>query len=281
MFQKLKEFILITIATLIVSAGTYYFKFPNNFSTGGVTGISIVLGHLVEGITPGTFVLILNVLFLIIGFFFLNRSFGLKTIYCSLLMSLSIRLFEIFLPLNAPLTNQKFLELCFSVLFPAFGSAILFNMNASTGGTDIVAMILKKYTSLDIGKALFCSDFIIVCLTIFVFGVETFLFSMFGLMIRTFLVDSVIENINLKKNFIIVTTHPKEINDFITEKLHRSGTFWESKGAFTDDKRYMIMVVLNRPQAKELRAFVKKVDKHAFVVINNTSNIIGKGFREI
>ena len=82
------------------------------------------------------------------------------------------------------------------------------------------------------------------------------------------------ENQELKKQL-------EEINDFITEKLHRSGTFWESKGAFTDDKRYMIMVVLNRPQAKELRAFVKKVDKHAFVVINNTSNIIGKGFREI
>ena len=170
MKDKIKDFLWLTLGTLMVTIGVYFFKFPNNFSTGGVSGISVILGALIPGMSTGTLVLIINVTLLIVGFCVFGRSFGIRTVYCSMLMSLSIYILERVLPMEHPLTTQPMLELVFSVLFPAVGSAILFNIQGSTGGTDIVAMIFKKFTSLDIGKALFCTDFIIATLAGVVFA---------------------------------------------------------------------------------------------------------------
>ena len=159
--NALREWILITAGVLILTAGVYFFKFPNHFSTGGVTGISIVLGHYIPTLTPGTLVTIINILLLILGFAVFGKSFGIRTVYASLLMSGTLQLLEILIPLEAPMTSQPLVELMFAVGLPAVGSAILFNLDASSGGTDIIAMILRKYTSLNIGIALLCSDIII------------------------------------------------------------------------------------------------------------------------
>ncbi|MEG2421456.1 MAG: YitT family protein, partial [Oscillospiraceae bacterium] len=152
--QRVREFILMTLGTAVVAVGVYFFKFPNNFSTGGVSGLGVVLGALIPTITPGTIIAVINVLFLIAGFFVLNKGFGIRTVYCSLLFSGILQLLEIFAPMTAPLTNQPMLELFFAVILPSLGSAVLFNMEASTGGTDIAAMIVKKYTAMDTGMAL-------------------------------------------------------------------------------------------------------------------------------
>ena len=128
--------------------------------------------------------------------------------------------------------SQPMLELVFSVLFPAVGSAILFNIQGSTGGTDIVAMIFKKFTSLDIGKALFCTDFIIATLAGVVFGIETGLFSLLGLLAKALVVDSVIESINMSKYFTIVTHNPDEVIAYIKKELNRSATLVTGEGAY-------------------------------------------------
>ena len=280
MKKRLSDFLLLTAGTLLVSAGVYFFKFPNNFSTGGVSGISVILGALLPGISTGTLVLVINVALLLVGFAVLGRSFGLKTVYCSMLMSLSIYALERLVPMDAPLTTQPMLELVFSVLLPAVGSAILFNLQGSTGGTDIVAMIFRKYTDLDIGKALFCTDFLIATLAGVVFGIETGLFSLLGLLAKALVVDSVIENIHLSKYFTIVTTKPERITRFINEELNRSATVLTGEGAYTQEGRKVLLTVLGRGQAVRLRAFLHEVDPQAFVVITNTSEIIGKGFRQ-
>lgn len=141
------------------------------------------------------------------------------------------------------------LELVFSVLLPAVGSAILFNLQGSTGGTDIVAMIFRKYTDLDIGKALFCTDFLIATLAGVVFGIETGLFSLLGLLAKALVVDSVIENIHLSKYFTIVTTKPERITRFINEELNRSATVLTGEGAYTQEGRKVLLTVLGRGQA--------------------------------
>ena len=280
MKKRLSDFLLLTVGTLLVSAGVYFFKFPNNFSTGGVSGISVILGALLPGISTGTLVLVINVALLLVGFAVFGRSFGLKTVYCSMLMSLSIYALERLVPMDAPLTTQPMLELVFSVLLPAVGSAILFNLQGSTGGTDIVAMIFRKYTDLDIGKALFCTDFLIATLAGVVFGIETGLFSLLGLLAKALVVDSVIENIHLSKYFTIVTTKPERITRFINEELNRSATVLTGEGAYTQEGRKVLLTVLGRGQAVRLRAFLHEVDPQAFVVITNTSEIIGEGFRQ-
>ena len=279
--NKIIDFIIINFGIFLVVVGVYFFKFPNHFSMGGVSGLSIIFGDLIHNITPATFVIIINTIFLILGFIFLDKGFGFKTVYCSIIFSFLIKIFEITTPLNEPMTNQKFLELIYSVIFPAVGSAILFNYNASTGGTDIVAMIMKKYTKIDIGLSLMCCDFIIAISSIFIFGVETGLFSILGLIIKSLIIDSFIESINLRKSFTVITTKPKEICDFINYNINRGATIWEARGAFTDEKRWVILTALKRYEANQLKIYVKSIDPKGFLLITNTSEIIGKGFREV
>lgn len=276
-----KEFLMLNIGTLLVAAGVYFFKFPNNFSTGGVSGIAIVLGHYFPSLTPGTFVSILNYLLLATGFIIFGSGFGFKTAYSTVLMSVSIQLAEIIFPMDGPFTSQPFMELLFAVGLPAVGSAILFNIDASSGGTDVVAMILKKYTSLDIGKALLTSDSLITLAACFAFGMETGLFSVFGLLVKAFMVDSVIESFNMCKYFTIVSRDPNGICDYITKELHRSATIVPGKGAFTGDDRMVVLAVMSRAQAVMLRKYIRNNDPSAFMMITNTSEIIGKGFRGV
>ena len=140
----LKIWGLMTFGTVLVALGVYCFKFPNHFSTGGVSGLGVVLGGLFPGFTPGNIITVINILFLVLGFAVLKGGFGVKTVYCSLLFSLLLDVLERVWPLEAPLTDQPLLELFFAVLLPALGSGILFNIGASTGGTDIAALILKN-----------------------------------------------------------------------------------------------------------------------------------------
>ena len=278
--QAVKEFLLMSLGTALVSVGVYFFKFPNHFSMGGVSGLSVLLGALVDvpWLTPSTFNSIINTLFLVLGFIFLNRGFGLKTVYCSLLYAGLIQLFEALIPLSGPLTSNKMLEAFFAIILPALGSGILFNLNSSTGGTDIAAMILKKYSGMDVGRALLLSDVIIAAAALFVFDIETGLFSLLGLVLKSVLVDSVVESLNRRKSFTIITSHPEVVSDYITKELIRGATVWEGQGAYTHDKHWVVLTVLSRGQAVLLRRYLKEHDPHAFMLVSNTSEIFGKGF---
>lgn len=277
--QTLLDFLLITVGTLVSAVGIYFFKFPNHFSTGGVSGLSIILNGLFPAVKASYFVTGINIILLAIGLIVIGKGFGIRTIYASLLLSFSLQALETFVPLQGSITGEPMLDLCFSVLLPAAGSAVLFNVSASTGGTDIVAMILKKYTSLHIGTALFCVDFLIAASSGIVFGLPIALFSLLGLLAKALVVDNVIESINLSKYFFIVTKTPDEICDYVQNRLHRSATVWYATGAYTHDSRSVVLTVLKRGQAVALQHYVRKCDPHAFVIISNTSEIIGKGFR--
>ena len=276
---KAKEWLLLLLGTALTAAGVYFFKFPNNFSTGGVSGISVILGHYFPDATPGDFVMGINMALLVLGFLVFGKGFGIKTAVVSMLMSGMIWVMERVLPMDHPMTTQPLMELIFAVSLPAVGSAILFNMDASTGGTDIVAMILRKFTSLNIGNALMISDGIITVMACVAFGMETGLFSILGLLMKSLLVDMVLENINTHKYFHIITTHPREIEEYITKTLRRGATELHGEGAYTHEGRSILLTVMNRRQGILLRRYVRSVDPHAFVLIMNTGDIIGKGFR--
>lgn len=276
--QFLTEYALLTLGTALVAMGTYFFKFPNHFSTGGVTGIAVILSSIFPSISSSLFASVINVAFLLLGFGVLNRGFGVRTVYCSLLFSGMLAGLEWLVPLSSPLTDEKLLELFFGVILPALGSAILFNTQGSTGGTDILAMILKKFTSLDIGMALLYVDILIAGSTLILIDIETGLFSLLGLVLKSVLVDSVIESLNRKKSFILVTSCPEEVCDFITHTLHRSATFWKGEGAYSHQDKWVVLTALSRAQAVALRRHLKSVDPHAFMLITNSSEIFGKGF---
>ncbi|MBQ2833226.1 MAG: YitT family protein [Clostridia bacterium] len=276
----LERYLLLTAGILITGVGTYFFKFPNNFSTGGVSGLSLILGRLIPSdiFTPSVFMLIINTLLLGVGFIFIGREFAFSTVYCSMLLSLSMTVMEKLWPITQPLTTQPFLELCFAVLLPAFGSAILFHLGASSGGTDIIAMILRKYTSMNIGTALMVADSLITVAALVCFGVETGLYSILGLLMKSTLVDYVGDSFRTKKCFQIITDHPHPIVDFIVDTLHRGATLEDVHGAYSNASKTMIVTVLGRSQAMMLRKYVHQVDPHAFMIITASTEIVGKGF---
>ncbi len=278
--STLERYLLLTVGSLIMAVGVYFFKFPNNFSTGGVSGLSLILGRMLpsEILTPSTFVLIINTALLIVGYIFLGRNFAFSTVYCSMLLSLAVNVMERFYPMAHPLTNQPLLELCFAVLLPAFGSAILFNLSASSGGTDIIAMIVRKYTSMNIGMALMVADALITVAGLFCFGIQAGLFCILGLLMKSVLVDYVMDSFRTKKCFQIITTNPDPIVEFITVNLHRGATLEDVYGAFHHERKTMIITVLTRAQALALRRFIHTNDPHAFMVITASTEIVGKGF---
>lgn len=277
--EKWKEFGILNLGTALVIVGVYFFKFPNHFSIGGVSGLSLILSALIPGATPATLMLIFNMVLLAVGFALLGKDFGIKTAYSSVLLSAATWVLERVCPMSAPLTDEPLLELMFAVMLPAVGSAMLFNIGASTGGTDVTAMLLRKYTDFDIGRSLMISDFLITAAALFVFGPKTGLFSILGLGLRALAVDSVIENFNLNKFFTIITSEPDKICSYIADTLHRGATTEEATGFFTHQHRTVVLTVLSRSQALFLRRYVKQVDPKAFIVVTNTSEIIGKGFR--
>ena len=271
MREKIENFIAMSGATLLIAVGTYFFKFPNNFTFGGITGLAVLIAK--TGLISAADFSFVAVI--------LGKKFVAKTAYCSVLLSVALSLFERIFPMNQPFTNQPMLEVMFAIALPALGSAILFNIGSSSGGTDIIAMILKKFTSVDIGRALVCSDIAITVAGFFIFDVKTGLYSCFGLIIRSFLVDSFIESLNLSKYFNVVCSNPEPICDYIVHSLGRGATICEAHGAFTGEQRYIIFTALNHQQAIKLRNFIKEKDPSSFILISNTSEIIGKGFHSI
>jgi uncharacterized membrane-anchored protein YitT (DUF2179 family) len=279
--EKIIWFVLLNFGLIITAAGVALFKSPNHFATGGTSGMAIIIAHYFPNLNVSGAMTIINIFLIILGFIFLGRSFGVATAYASLAMSFYVGVFEKLVPLSEPLTNSPFLELIWAVLLPAVGSGIVFNIGASTGGTDIIAMIVTKYSALPIGKALLVSDFLITLATFWIFDVTTGLYCVLGLLIKTFMVDMVIDSINSRKYITIISKEPEKIEKFIIEKLNRSATLTEGEGAYSHQKETVITTVLTRSQAVALRNYIRVIDKKAFITMVNSSEIIGKGFRDI
>lgn len=275
----LQDFIILNFGTLVTAVGSYFFKFPNNFSTGGVTGISVVLTHYFPNLSNGTIVSVINMALLVVGLLLLGKGFGFKTFYVTVAFSAMLKILEVVWPMIQPLTDQPFMELLLGVFLPAWGSAMLFNIGSSTGGTDIIAMIVKKYFKCHIGRALLIVDFFITLMTFVAFGPETGLFSMVGLVIRSFAVDLFLENMNTYKYFTIITDKPQEIYSYITDVLHRGATIYQAEGLYQHKDKTVIMTAQGKKQALHLQEVIRQKDPHAFVLVTNTSEVIGKGFR--
>ena len=158
---------------------------------------------------------------------------------------------------------------------------MVFNVGASTGGTDIVAMILHKYTSLEIGRVLLVSDLGIVLIAAYLYGAQTGLYCILGMILKCTVVDSAIESLNLRKVCTIISKYPDQVEDFIINDLHRSATEQNAFGVYTKQEQKVLMTVLTRSETNRLRIHLRQIDPHAFITIVNSSEIIGKGFRSI
>ncbi|WP_058989794.1 YitT family protein [Anaerococcus rubeinfantis] len=272
-----KKIFLMSFAAILMANGTHFFKYPNHFVIGGVEGASILLSNSLP-LSPALITLILNVTLLVVAYFILGKKFVIKTGYVSILNSLTALLLSKIIPHTTPFTDNKLLELFCAVLIPAVGSSILFNLSASSGGTDIIAMIINKYTNLNIGKSLLIGDSILTLLSIKIFGVEIGLLSCLGLLMKGLVVNEFIKSFNTAKLFLIITSKQEEISVFIRDKLNRSATVLEGTGLYYKKDQSVFLCVTNDYEAVLFRKYIKEIDPRCFITVLDTSSIIGKGF---
>jgi len=278
--NNLVWFLAMNLGCILLSFGVYFFKIPNGFATGGVTGIGTILAQLTP-LSAGVWIWVLNIALLILGFVFLGKQNTVKTVYCSMLYSAITYFLEVFVPVSEPLTNEPFMELVYAMLLTSIGSALIFNCDASSGGTDIAALILKKFTSIDVGKALLAVDFVVAASAFFVFNMTTGLFSLLGLFAKAFIVDGVIESLNICKYFVVITSKREEITQYIIQNLHHGVTIHDAVGEYTKEDKIMIHTVCKRSEAVRLKKKIKEIDPHAFIIVTTSSEIIGRGFRSV
>ena len=290
--KQVRYWAILNFGTILTAIGVALFKAPNNFATGGVSGLSIILSKFITPLSPFTekfvtqtvIMWIINVILLIIGFIFLGKGCSFKTAYCTMAYTLESIALEYILKavkVSLPLTNHVFLEFVFAMLLTGAGAAILFNCKASSGGTDIIALIIKKYTNIkNIGVALFITDILIAASAFFIFGVQTGLYSVLGLFAKSFLVDGVIENISTNKFVTIITSKPEDIMHFILDGIHRGYTSYKATGGYTGEEKTIIITVCNRREALKLKIKIHFASTEAFVILTDTHDILGKGFRD-
>ena len=274
-----KTFFLLNVGLLLYAVTLNFFCTPNNFVFGGATGLSIVLASVFPGISVGTFMWAANLGMLLLGFLFLGKSVMGWTLYSSVMLSAFCSLFETLWPVTEPITDDPFLELCFAIFLPAAASGLIFNIGASTGGTEIIAMILHKYFGFEIGRALLISDLGIVLWAACLFGPKTGLYCILGVAAKCTIVDTAIESLNLRKVCTIISQKPDEVGKFTPHPLNRTATEESVPGSYTREPKTAIMVALTSRQALQLRDFLRRTDPGAFLTIVNSSEIIGKGFR--
>lgn len=277
--ESIKEFALITMGIFLVAVSVVYFFEPNNIAAGGITGLAIVINHYIPFISIGPLVLMMDAILFIVALIVLGAKFGAKTIYSSFLLSTSMWLMQTFIPIN--ITNDLILATIFGTLISALGMAIVFNANASTGGTDIIAKILNKFFHIEIGKSLLIVDFLVTLLGAVTFGINIGLYGLLAVIINGVVIDNIIAGFKTKSEITIISEKNKEISKFILDDLERGCTFIKGIGGFTRKDTSILYTVLDRNEFIKLKNKIKEIDKNAFITVGEVHEVMGEGFMGI
>lgn len=268
-----KEFAVITFATIIVSSAVFFFLIPSHVSVGSISGLAIVLGNFVPlKISAITF--ILNIFLLILGFLFIGREFGAKTVYTSFLVPVVLAVLEIMFPDNRSITNDAFLDMLCYIFVVSIGLAMLFNRNASSGGLDIVAKFLNKYMHMDLGKAMSLSGMCVALSSALVYDKKIVVLSVLGTYLNGIVLDHFIFGFNIKKRVCIISEHEEEIREFILHHLHSGATIYEAIGAYDGRPRREIITIVDKNEYAMLMTYILKTDKNAFVTVYAVNEVI-------
>jgi uncharacterized membrane-anchored protein YitT (DUF2179 family) len=279
--KRFREYILITVGFIFVALSLQLFLVPNKIAAGGVSGIAIILNSVFPILDVGALMLIMNVILFIIAFIVIGNKFGGKSIYASLGLSGTIWLMDRFNLSNYVLTKDLLLASIFGTLLGGIGMAIVFNQNASTGGTDILAKILNKFFHLNIGKALLTVDFIVTLFAAVTFGVDVAMYALLCVIMNGFVIDNVIEGVNTSKEIMVISSKINEISKYIIEELDRGCTIFHGTGGYSSKKTDILYTVLHRKQFIKLKKFIKEVDRRAFITVSESHEVLGEGFKDI
>lgn len=280
MTKKMKEYGLITFGIILVALSVEYFFAPNNLAAGGVTGLAIVVNALIPNLSVGVITLVLNIALFVVAFWLIGGNFGGKTIFASLGMSVIMWIIEKFLNPFA-ITTDLVIATIFGTLISAFGMAIVFNNNASTGGTDILAKILNKFFHINIGKSLLIVDILITFAGAMVFGLDIGFYAMLGVIILGITVDRFIDGFNTSKEITIISNKYCEISEYILNDLSRGCTYIQGEGVYSGKDVKIIYSIVSRSEFIKLKEFIKQVDRRAFISVRESYEVLGEGFMKI
>jgi uncharacterized membrane-anchored protein YitT (DUF2179 family) len=276
----LLDYIKIMTGLTLVALGLDLFLVPNKIAAGGISGVATVVFHLFH-FPVGVTMLAMNFVLFIIAFFVIGKGFGVRTFIASGFLSVLVDLFAWTLPWKPP-AGDLLIAALFGDLLTGLGMAIVFNRNASTGGTDIIARILTRYANINIGKALLFIDFSVAAAAgIFLKSVNVGMYSLLAVLINCFTIDAFIDTFNISKKVLIISTQARDIATRAMQDLNRGATFIPIEGAYTSEAHSMLMMIIRPRQTAALREIVREIDPAAFMIVSSVNQVLGKGFRSI
>ncbi len=277
--RKFLDYLIITIGVSILSLGLALFLIPHKIAAGGISGVGIILFYLF-GINVGYTIFFLNLILFVLGFRILGRSFGFKTIYATLAYSAIVAVLSRILPPEG-VTDDMILNVLFGCFLSGAGMAIVFSREASTGGTDIIAMILKKLVNLDVSWGLLIVDFTITLFAGVFFGKDIGMYALLGVIVNTFTIDTVLAGVTTSIQVMIISDRYERIKERILNDVRRGATLLHGEGAFTGKDRKIILTVLRRKEFVRLKGIVKEEDPDAFLLVSHVREVLGEGFKPI
>lgn len=273
MLQKIWEWCLITVGAAITAAAVFFFLMPSHLAVGSISGLAIVLSEL-TGLGVSLITLALNIALLVVGLVLVGRDFGVKTIYTSLVLPAALGVLERMFPDFTSIMGDPFLDMVCYIFLAAAGCAMLFNLNASSGGLDIVAKILNKFFRMELGTAMSLTGACVALSAALVYDPKTVALSMLGTYLFGLILDHFIFGVNVKKRVCIMSDKRDEITDFILHTLHSGASLYQAVGAYTGEAKEEIIVIVTKQEYIKLVSFIAQTDPDAFVTVYNVNEVI-------
>ncbi len=277
--HHIAEFLIITFATAEIGVCVFFFLAPSTVSIGSVSSLALLLEHFIP-LPMSSIAMLLNVALLVIGFVFVGKGFGVKTVYTSLLLPVVIRACERMFPNQGSIMGDPFLDMLCYIFAVNIGVALLFNHNASSGGLDIIAKILNKYFHMDLGQSVAACGYVVASLSILLYEPKIVILSFLGTYLCGIILDHFIFGFNMRKRVCIISEKQEEIRQFILKELHSGATVYQVTGAFNSAPRTEIITIVDKHEYLRLMTYIEKMDENAFVTIYNVDKVIYKGKKQ-
>ncbi|RHO42707.1 YitT family protein [Dorea sp. AM13-35] len=271
-FENVKEVAVMSVAVGIIASAVYFFLIPSRTSISSISALAIILAHYVP-LPVSSVTMILNVVLLVIGFLTCGKEFGAKTVYTSILLPLYLAVFEKIFPDFQSLTESTELDVLCYILVVSIGLGILFNMNASSGGLDIVAKMMNKYLHIELGKAMSISGMCVALSSALIYDKKAVVLSILGTYFNGIVLDHFIFGQNVKRRVCIITKYEQEVREFILHELHSGATFYEAIGAYNMEKYREIITIVDKNEYQKLMNYIIHKDPEAFVTVYTVADM--------
>ena len=271
----IRDMAVITFATFIVAVAVYFFMMPNNLAIASIAGLAVVLQKFIP-LSVATISLIFNVGLLIIGFIFVGREFGGKTVYTSVILPIFVGIFEKLFPKYNGLTGDPFLDMICYIFIVSIGLSLLFNHNASSGGLDIIVKILNKYLHIDKGKAMSIAGMLVSLSAVFAYDTKTVVLSVLGTYLNGIILDYFLFGTNIKKKVCILSRKNEEIKKYILKNMHSGATLYKVIGAYNNEEHEEVVAIVNKREYGVLMQFIRRTDPDAFVTVSTINEVMYK-----